>query len=200
MVDYDALRKQQTAIVKGSMQNIAEREGKPLAELFVGAKLIIIFDSSGSMSAHDSRGGKSRFDIALEELRELQAQNPGEIAIINFSGEVEFVPGGAPQFMGGGTNLAAALRFAQRADKIKDMGFVVVSDGEPDDETEALSVARTYKNRINTIYCGPESGRAGRAFLEELAKSSGGVFNNIPLLRESLSSAVNQLILTTDKK
>jgi len=45
--------------------------------------------------------------------------------------------------------------------------------GEPNDESEALKIAKTYRNRIDTIFVGPEGG-SGQVFLNQLAKASGG--------------------------
>jgi Mg-chelatase subunit ChlD len=163
-----------TAITKGSLAQIAQVQGTSLAESFLSTDAIIIIDVSGSMSMHDSRGGKSRYDTALEELAQLQAKIPGKCAVIAFSDSALFIPGGLPPLIGGGTNLAAALRFARVAD-VEGMQFVVISDGEPDDQCAALSEAAQYKNRISTIFVGPEEDWAsGRKFLAQLAAKSGG--------------------------
>lgn len=164
---------QNNAVVVGSISDIAQRNGTSLAESFINCDAVVIVDVSGSMAAKDSRGGRSRYDIALEELAALQSHLPGKIAVIAFSDSVVFVPGGQPPFMGSGTNLAAALRFAKVAD-VPDMRFFIISDGSPDDEQAALNVAKTYSNRIDTIYVGPESYPRGREFLERLARASGG--------------------------
>ena len=127
------------------------------------------------MSATDSRGGHSRYDIAIEELQKLQAHMPGRIAVISFSSTVMFCPAGTPTNLYGGTNLAGALDFAKVAD-VPGMRFVVISDGIPDDERAALAVARRYKNRIDTVYVGPEGDdEGGAAFLRKLSAASGGV-------------------------
>jgi hypothetical protein len=161
------------AIVLGSLGDIAARDGMSLAESFINADAMILVDCSASMDAPDSRGGRRRFDVALEELATLQAHMPGKIAVIAFSGSVQFVPGGQPPFFGGSTNLAEALRFAKVAD-IPGMRFVVISDGEPDDAKGALAVAATYQNRIDTVFVGPEMHPSGRRFLEQLATAKGG--------------------------
>ena len=114
-----------TAITKGSLAQIAQVQGTSLAESFLSTDAIIIIDVSGSMSMHDSRGGKSRYDTALEELAQLQAKIPGKCAVIAFSDSALFIPGGLPPLIGGGTNLAAALRFARVAD-VEGMQFVVI--------------------------------------------------------------------------
>lgn len=162
-----------TAIVAGSLQAIAQRDGMSLAESFVSADAVIIVDVSGSMAATDSRGGKSRYTVALEELARLQRDMPGRLAIIAFSDGTEFVPGGAPRMIGGGTDLAGALRFAKVAD-VTGMRFVLISDGFPDDEREALQVAKMYRAKVDTIFAGPIEDEEGKRFLQRLAQVSGG--------------------------
>jgi hypothetical protein len=161
------------AIIPGSLGAIAKREGISLAESFLSCDALCIVDTSGSMNSRDSRGGQSRYNVACEELANLQNTLPGKIAVISFSDETQFCPSGIPVFQGGGTNLAGALRFCKVAD-VPGMQFIVISDGQPDSPDQALRVAKTYKNKISTIYVGPESYPTGRDFLEQLAKASGG--------------------------
>jgi hypothetical protein len=54
------------------------------------------------------------------------------------------------------------------------MQFVLISDGEPNNPELTLETARTYANKINTIYVGPEERPIGRDFLSKLAIVSGG--------------------------
>ena len=162
------------AIVPGSLSAVAKREGQSLAETFLSADAVILVDTSGSMMSGDSRSGRTRYNVALEELAQLQAHMPGKLAVLAFSDDCIFVPGGQPPLLGGGTNLAGALRFAKVAD-VPGIRFVVISDGQPDDSHAALSVAATYTNRIDTIFVGPESDwHGGQAFLQRLAAASGG--------------------------
>jgi len=166
-----------SVVEKGSLVDEARKQGKSIAETFLSCHTVIIFDSSGSMSDHDSRGGMSRYDVALEELKNIQASHAGKIGIITFSSTVEFTPSGHPPFLGGGTNLTGALEFAKVAD-VPGIEFIVISDGCPDDEYSAINVARTYKNKINVVYAGPEGTLDyydGRGFLKRLAEASGGV-------------------------
>lgn len=162
-----------TAIVPGSLMFVATQAHQSIAESFVNADAVIVVDTSASMSAHDSRGGQSRFDVACLELARLQHDMPGRLAVIAFSDSAEFCPSGAPRYMGSGTNLAGALKFARVAD-VPGMHFIVVSDGLPDDEGTALTEARQYQNAISTIYTGPEGESAGRDFLARLSAISGG--------------------------
>ncbi|MEZ0396813.1 MAG: vWA domain-containing protein [Anaerolineales bacterium] len=163
----------ETAIVPGSLSAIAKQENKSIAETFVNADLIIIVDTSGSMASQDSRGGKSRYDVACEELAYLQANHPGKIAVLAFSNDVQFCPAGMPTYFGCGTDMAKALQFAKIAD-VPGMQFILISDGEPDDPIATLEVAATYKNKISTIYVGPETHPHGRDFLNRLAAATGG--------------------------
>ena len=163
-----------TGLVKGSLADLAGTANLSLAESFLNVDAVLLVDMSGSMGVHDARGGRSRYDAAEDELRTLQAQFPGKVAVIAFSDQAEFCPTGVPIRMGGNTNLAAALRFVKPVDGLARV--IVISDGEPDSESEALSVARTFTSRIDVVYIGPEIGGSGREFLERLAKASGGTF------------------------
>lgn len=184
------------AIVTGSIAALAADSGKSIAESFLSADAVIIVDTSGSMATLDSRGGKSRYNIALEELAQLQAHMPGKLAVIAFSGDAIFCPGGQPPLLGSRTNLAGALRFAKVAD-VPGMHFVVISDGQPDDEREALAVAATYKAKIDTIFVGPENDwHGGQAFLQRLAAASGGQHVSADRAQE-LAATTERLLLTT---
>jgi len=189
---------EQTAVVPGSLSAVAARNGQSLAESFLNADAVIIVDTSGSMCTTDSRGGKSRYDVACEELAQLQAHMPGKLAVIAFSSHTMFCPGGQlPEVgvLGVSTNLADALQFAKVAD-VPGMRFIVISDGEPDDGKAALAVAKTYASRIDTIFVGPENDwHGGRAFLQRLAAASGGQHIAADRVQE-LASKTEQLLLS----
>lgn len=180
------------ALITGSLSQLARDSGKSLAEMWINVDCVILVDISGSMSARDARGGKSRIEVAQEELARLQASLPGKLAIIAFSHDTMFVPSGKLPDSMGTTNLAGALRFARVADGIPDMRFIVISDGQPDDERDALDEARLYRNRIDTVYVGPE-GEAGQVFLNRLARIKGGEALTKPKLAE-LASGVAGLL------
>lgn len=179
-------------LVKGSLGAIAQQNNQSIAETFINADVVIIVDTSGSMAACDSRGGQSRYDVACEELKNLQGSLPGKLALLSFSDDVLFCPSGIPHNYEGGTKLAHALKFAKVAD-VTGMRFIVISDGQPDSEEEALKVARTYKAKIDTIYVGPEGGE-GQAFLRRLAKASGGQGVTAAQVKE-LQLTVERLLL-----
>ncbi|NLD43288.1 MAG: hypothetical protein GX657_07325 [Chloroflexi bacterium] len=179
--------------VPGSLAAAADAAGTSLAESFVACEAVVLVDVSGSMGAQDSRGGRSRYDVALDELAALQAAIPGRIAVIAFSDSPLFVPGGAPPYLGSGTNLTAALQLAKLAD-VAGVRFVVVSDGQPDNSLTALEVARSFTGRIDVVYVGPEEGARGRAFLDQLAAACGGRATTADRVK-NLADTVGQLLL-----
>jgi Mg-chelatase subunit ChlD len=160
------------AVVKGSLADVAQSSRQSLAQTFVNAEVVILVDTSGSMNTADSRGGRKRYDVAVEELTALQAQLPGKVAVLSFSGQVMFCPSGTPYFFGATTDMAEALRFARVAD-VPGIRVILISDGEPDSPTATLAEAKKFKAKIDTIFVGPETG-TGRDFLARLAAASGG--------------------------
>jgi len=162
------------AIVPGSLAAVAKRENLTLAESFLSVDALILVDMSGSMGDRDAPGGRTRYEVAEQELRELQAALPGKIGVVAFSSDVQFCPTGVPVRMGGGTDMAKALKFVRAADGLAKI--VLISDGEPDSADATLKEARLFKHRIDTVYIGPESGpyARGREFLQRLAAATGG--------------------------
>ena len=181
-------------LVAGSLYDIAKKNNQSIAETFINCDVVILVDTSGSMSDSDSRDGQSRYDVACAELRALQGSLPGKIAVLSFSSDVEFCPSGVAVFQGGGTDMAKALQFAKVADGIPGMRFILISDGEPDYPTDTLRIAASYKNKIDTIYVGPENRPIGRDFLEKLAQTSGGQTITADRAKE-LKSGIETLLL-----
>lgn len=179
-------------VVAGSLGAVAKQQGQSLAESFVSCDVLCIVDTSGSMSDCDSRGGHSRYDVACEELKQLQANLPGKIGVIAFSSDVMFCPGGQPYNFQGGTDLEKALKFCKVAD-VPGMRFILISDGDPADPEAALKIAATYKAHIDVIYVGPEERPAGREFLKRLAQASGGQAITADRAKE-LSASVQYLL------
>jgi hypothetical protein len=159
-------------IVYGSLGYLAG-QGKSIAETFAtGVDAILMIDVSASMMMTDCRDGQSRYDAACAELKRLQRQLPGKLAIIEWSDGHAFCPGGMPSGIKGMTNMAGVLKFVQIADGAG-IRFILISDGEPDSEDETLDVARKFSSHIDTIYIGPEGG-AGADFLRRLSALTGG--------------------------
>ena len=183
-------------IVPGSIADICQQENVSLEESFLTCDCVILFDVSGSMFCKD-KSGKSRYDRGVEELKSLQASMPGKIALIQFAGTPEFVPGGMPYSMGSGnTNLTQALKYIRIAD-VPDMSFILISDGEPDNERSALEEAKKFQNRIDTVYIG-DADDGGSKFMKRLAKASGG--SAIDSAAEHISAEVKTLLLGTGQR
>lgn len=157
-----------TALVPGSLQAIAKQQNQSIAETFLSADAIILVDVSGSMTG-------SPFDQACAELRTLQADLPGKVAVVAFSDSPEFAPSGRPRFSSGGTDLARALAFVHVADGC-DVRFIVISDGYPNDPEATLREARKFTSKIDTVFIGRE-GDPGAEFLRKLAAASGGQYS-----------------------
>ncbi len=183
-----------TQIVPGSLSDIATKSNTSIAESFMSADVIILVDVSGSMGARDAAAGQQRYSVACDELARLQRALPGKVAVVAFSDRAHFAPGGVPPFESGGTDLAGALRFVQVADGL--VKFVVISDGQPNDERAALDVARQFKSRIDVVFVGPEDDYAGgQRFLERLTAASGGTFITSDRAHE-LATKVERLLLS----
>lgn len=172
MVDFRTLARPSVAVT-GSIADVAQRTGASLVEALLSASHVILLDVSISMAEHDTPDGRSRFEVARDELRKLQERLPGRVAIVAFSDDAQLCPNGTPTQPSGGTNLAGALRHI-RSFAIG-TGIVVVSDGEPSDAEAATIAARDLQTKIDTVYVGPDSDRyGGRAFLAYLASLYGG--------------------------
>jgi Mg-chelatase subunit ChlD len=186
-----------TALVKGSLYQVAQQSGRSLAEQFVNVRCAVIVDVSGSMEAKDAGESRSRWQAAGAEMRTLQAEMPGEIAVIAFSDRVQFVPSGVlPRVgeLGGGTGMARALDFVREIGlDTEGVRVVLVSDGAPNSREATLATARKFTQRIDTIFVGPEGGR-GAEFLAQLAAASGGVAATASLVKEL--AATTRLLLT----
>ncbi len=85
------------------------------------------------------------------------------------------------------------MKYVQLADGL-DIKFILISDGEPNEERATLNLAKQFKSKIHTVYIGPETG-SGRKFLERLAEATGGasIKSDAPGL---LKDPVERLLLT----
>lgn len=169
-------------LVYGSLQDVAKRSGKPIAETFLSVDALVMVDTSGSMTLADTRECRSRYDLACEQLTKLQKDLPGKVGVISWSSHVLFCAGGIPTFLQAGTDLAGVLRFIKPADGTS-IKLILISDGEPDSESEALKLAGQFKSKISTIFVGSESS-PGRDFLRRLAEATGG---------QSVTQSINNL-------
>jgi hypothetical protein len=183
------------ALVKGSLLDVAARNNYSVAQAFLSADAIVMVDTSISMSDRDCPGGQSRFSCAREQLIRLQRDLPGKIAVISWNNDARFCAGGLPEEPDGGTDLTGVLQFVKPADGTG-VKFILISDGQPNDETSALDLAKQFTSKIDVIFIGPETS-PGRDFLRRLAEASGGqaVSNSVRDI-PYLANEIQKLITT----
>lgn len=182
-------------LVYGSLRDISNRSGKSVAETFLSVDALVMVDTSASMTVNDCQNGQRRYDVARDQLEKLQRELPGKIGVISWSSSQVFCASGVPVFLQQGTDLAGVLRFIKPADETS-IKLILISDGEPDSEEEALKLARQFKSKLSTIFVGPEPS-PGREFLRKLAEATGGksVAQDIGQLGQ-LSTTVKGLLTT----
>lgn len=141
----------------------------------------VLLDCSDSMNDLVGSAGISKFRHLQIALQDLQRGFPrvrliafGSIAVeVKTAAELPDPSGsnpGAPA-IGGSTDLAAALDLAAT---LKPRKTIIISDGLPDDEDDAMESSKAVTGAIDAIYCGPDAHPAVR-FLRSLCHSAGGV-------------------------
>ena len=193
-MDKDSIVQYNAGLVAGSMQDIAQRTGQPLANTWMNVEVVVLCDCSGSMDLRDGRDGTTRWESMIHELGMLQNNNPGKIAVISFDSDVEWHPSGKPHPPRGSTDVVAALEFVQAVDGTG-IQFFLISDGYPDDPVKAIKIARRFKSKIHTIYVGPESDTSGIRFLMDLSAVTGGsATTDFALKQKALTENVTRLL------
>jgi len=132
---------------------------------------VLLIDKSGSMGTSDMKGGRSRWKAAQETTeqiaREITALDPDGIKVVLFGSDVrtynnvtadkvhELFQENSP---GGSTGLTEALDESfkdylsrKKAGKTQPNGeiMVVMTDGEPDDESSALKSIVNFGNQLD---------------------------------------------------
>ena len=161
-----SIQKRETSIAEGSIFDLAKRQNKKPEEIIANADVIVLLDCSSSMECGVGNGS-TRYDEAVKALEMIQQRYQGKVLLITFNAWASVQYGGLPPKPSGTTNLTHALEIASEFD---DMGmkFIVVSDGQPDNQNSALSVAGTFKSEIDTIFIGRD-GDYGLTFMNQLA-------------------------------
>jgi len=134
-------------------------------------KIVVLADVSGSMVEKDggSREGKTRFQLLIDALNGL----PSSVTILAFSDAARQVRSIAEARPEGGTALHLAIEAAVRFSPIR---TVIISDGEPDSEPQALAAVEKLTGIVDVVYCGNPSNTHARTFLESLARAGAGGF------------------------
>ncbi len=152
-----------------------------------------VCDFSGSM------GGKKE-GYLKDSIRELHPKFP-DVRLVGFAcGEVDFFSFEDLDFLSttGGTPMLKALRFVWDDNA---RGIILITDGEPDEPKEAiLGEAMEHSNvPINTIGIGESGFDFDESFLRELARVTGGEYNNVAEGDlHLLAPTIEQLLIGSD--
>lgn len=152
-----------------------------------GSGCVILADVSSSMA--EPAGARTKIEV----LREALASAPPARIIAFSSIPVEIFSPEALPYPSGGTALHLALAMAAT---MRPERTLVVSDGRPDGEGEAMAAASVLPGTIDVIYCGPDSDAGARDFLMRLARTGGGRYVAYDLQRGSvaLAPAIRKLL------
>jgi len=159
--------------VKGSVGAVAAANNTNMGDVFLEVNTVCIVDISGSMSSDGSEPGTSRWEFARQALSRLQNERPGKVALVAFSETPQFCPDGQLPIVRGSTCVGEALKFAKLAD-VPGMSLLLISDGQPTDGNAGLVIARTFDQKIDTIYVGPRHDVGAQNFLKRLSAATGG--------------------------
>lgn len=133
----------------------------------VRKRRLFLLDVSGSMN---ERIGEKR---KINHLRDVMANYP-DAKILCFSSGI----GKAPSMQSipdpdGSTNLGKAFKYINDNIAEKPERIVLVSDGEPDSEKDALEQAKNLSLPIDIIFIGEKESKGNR-FMHQLASATGG--------------------------
>lgn len=152
-----------------------------------GDDFVVLADVSASMA--EMAGTRPKIDV----LREALASAP-PARIVAFSSAVCEVA--SPLLLpapSGGTAMHLALDHAAR---MRPSRTLVISDGEPEDETKALLAAEAVPGVIDVLYCGSETNHAAINFMMRLARAGCGRYatRDIRKAPEQLAPSVRAML------
>jgi hypothetical protein len=134
-----------------------------------GSTVVILADVSGSMA--ESAGSRTKHALVREALQEVWPLLELRRLLAFASAVVELGDPGVLPSPAGGTALHLALDAARILSPAKTL---VISDGQPDDESLALAAAEKLPGVIDVLYCGPDSDTEAIAFMHRLARMGCG--------------------------
>lgn len=152
----------------------------------------LLLDTSGSMNS-PCRGTDKRIDMLRQAVEAIDWQNYRLFTFDNTCRELT-----NPESLicsSGGTNLATGLSTIA---KLKPCKTIVISDGEPNNEDDAIAEARKLTGTISTVYIGDDDKKA-IAFMRKLsALGCGGSFvQDLGQGHAQLTTTINRLMLSS---
>jgi hypothetical protein len=131
-----------------------------------GRTKVLLLDCSSSMGGRVNGGRK--IDILRGAIAALTLD---EWRIYAFNSRTDLIlPTQIPE-PSGGTNLGEALRVISAEDTVETL---VVSDGVPDSEDDALSAAALVQGVISTLFVGDDFDSSAKNFLRRLSRAGCG--------------------------
>jgi hypothetical protein len=168
-----------TTLVRTLEKSIATGSLRDLIRTKDVENVFLLLDCSGSME-WPMGNGQTRITGLRKVVDGVQQQRPTRM--IAFGPTFGVAPGEtSPHAMecafveqvpdpAGGTPLTEAINFAKRTGAGR---LLLISDGAPNNRETAMGAAREFGGRIDVVFVG-EAGDPGSAFLESLAKETGG--------------------------
>lgn len=138
----------------------------------VSESQVLILDISGSMAQRISGSSDRKIDILERVVFQLPWQN---YHVLLFNSETQWWFGGGMPPPSGGTAMHLALSVAK---EMRPKTTLVVSDGEPDEDGQALAVAKQITGVINTLYIGSDGNHEAIEFMRKLARLGCGHFHD----------------------
>lgn len=170
--------------LKEVKQTVMQRK----AEIVKEGETLLLLDASTSMDDHDSNGIPK-----MKTLGKMIKTMPNADKIYFNSDVFNYGKRTDTPAPNGNTDLALAFEYIKSNCMNKYKKIILISDGEPFSEHEAIQAALELKQPINIIFIGIK-GSTGEDFMKRLAQITGGT--NITL-SEKTKDFSNQLINTT---
>lgn len=169
----------------GNVQRAQER-----IERISNRPTVVLADVSGSM-ASTAWGGRSKHSLLRDAVA--ATLQPGQHELMAFSDGVQLLarPAMLPEPVGG-----TALHLALKAALERNPGrILVISDGEPDNEAEALAVAARFAGVIDVLYIGSDANVAAMRFLQALARAGYGRYQSNDIAQPGRPALTNTIQL-----
>lgn len=178
------------AIVAAAKRTLPAETGAT-ARAARGEVRVVLADNSSSMA--ESAGRRTKAELLSDALLQVPT-----VPVVAFSSMPQDVAAGRPlPPPAGSTALHLALDHVRPRDPTH---VLVISDGHPDDPDAALAAADRLGRgvRIDVVFCGPDSDRAGMAFMRRLARG-GGAAHHRPIRKQPQQLALTVRMLALPK-